>query len=168
MVHCESLVAAGSKKVHGKIECLAASLPRGPSSRYPADSSSKDATGQALAYVYARETKSRGRHREGADDGRGQAHREQYRQAVDASIREKTLTSQKESKTRAELEALLMDELKKHPECSNVEGMAITRPVGRPWDVAVLRDGPGIRVECRQKIYEITNRLVAQYDLVPD
>jgi hypothetical protein len=48
----------------------------------------------------------------------------------------------KETKTREELEALIMAELRQHPECKNVEGVAITRPLGRPWDIDVLRDGP--------------------------
>ena len=49
---------------------------------------------------------------------------------------------QKLTKTHAELEILLMAELRMYPECSNVDAVAITRPVGRPWDVAVIRDGP--------------------------
>lgn len=76
--------------------------------------------------------------------------------------------AQKEAKTRAELEALIMAEVRQHPECDNVEGVAITRPLGRPWDIAVLRDGPGIKTECRRKLYEISTRLCNQYDLAKD
>ena len=75
---------------------------------------------------------------------------------------------QKLTKTRAELESLLMTELRKYPECSNVDAVAITRPVGRPWDVAVIRDGPHIRTECRKKIWEITERLCNKYDLAQE
>ena len=75
---------------------------------------------------------------------------------------------QKLTKTHAELEILLMAELRMHPECSNVDAVAITRPVGRPWDVAVIRDGPHIRTECRKKIWEITERLCNEYDLAPE
>jgi hypothetical protein len=74
----------------------------------------------------------------------------------------------KQVKTRTELEAMIMAEVRQHPECENVEVVAITRPVGRPWDVAVVRDGPSIPARCRLRIDEITQRLVAQYDLAPD
>jgi hypothetical protein len=72
---------------------------------------------------------------------------------------------QKPKKTRAQLEILLMAELRTCPECSNVDAVAITRQVGRLWGVAVTRDGPLIRPECRKKIWEITERLCNQYDL---
>jgi hypothetical protein len=75
---------------------------------------------------------------------------------------------QKLTKTRSELESLLMTALRKYPECSNVDAVAITRPVGRPWDVAVIRDGPHIRTECRKKIWEITERLCNKYDLAQE
>jgi hypothetical protein len=64
--------------------------------------------------------------------------------------------SQKLMKTSAELEILLMAELRAYPECNNVDAIAITRSVGRLWGVAVVRDGPFIRPECRNKIWEIT------------
>jgi hypothetical protein len=76
--------------------------------------------------------------------------------------------SQKLTKTSAELESLIMDDLRRYPECSNVDAVAITRPVGRPWDVAVIRDGPHIRTECRKKIWEITERLCNEYDLAQE
>jgi hypothetical protein len=72
---------------------------------------------------------------------------------------------QKLTKTRAELESLLIAELRTCPECSNVDAVAITRPVGRLWGVAVMRDGPHIRPECRKKIWEITERLCSKYEL---
>jgi hypothetical protein len=69
------------------------------------------------------------------------------------------------TKTRAELEILLMAELRKDPVCGSVDAIAITGRVGRLWDVAVESDGPHIRPDCRLKIWEITERLCGQYDL---
>lgn len=71
----------------------------------------------------------------------------------------------KPTKTRAELEAMLMEELRQFPECSNVEAVAITRPLGRPWDIAIIRDGPHMKPECRARAREIADRLCEQYDL---
>jgi hypothetical protein len=71
----------------------------------------------------------------------------------------------KQSKTRAELEILLMTELRKNPVCSSVDAVTITHGVGRLWNVAVEADGHRIRPDCRQKIWEITERLCSQYDL---
>ena len=42
----------------------------------------------------------------------------------------------KQTKTRAELELLLMTELRKNPVCSGVDAIAITHGVGRLWNVA--------------------------------
>lgn len=75
---------------------------------------------------------------------------------------------QKPTKTHAELEILLMAELRAYPECSNVDAVAITRPVGRLWGVAVMPDGPLVRPECRKKIWEITERLCNKYDLAQE
>jgi hypothetical protein len=83
-------------------------------------------------------------------------------------IRELFQMPQKPTKTHAELEILLMAELRTYPECSNVDAVAITRPVGRLWGVALVRDGPLIRPECRNKIWEITERLCNEYDLVQE
>jgi hypothetical protein len=67
-------------------------------------------------------------------------------------------------KSRSELEAILMAEIRKHPECSNVEAVAITRPLGRPWDVAVVRDGANRKPECLRRVQEIAVALVAKYE----
>ena len=72
---------------------------------------------------------------------------------------------QKLTKTRAELEILLMAELRKDLVCRSVDAIAITGRVGRVWNVAVARDGPHIRPDCRHKIWEITESLCGQYDL---
>lgn len=83
-------------------------------------------------------------------------------------IRELFQMFQKPTKTHAELEILLMAELRTYPECNNVDAVAITRPVGRLWGVAVMPDGPLIRPECRNKIWEITERLCNKYDLAQE
>jgi hypothetical protein len=75
--------------------------------------------------------------------------------------------AEKTEKTRAELEALLMAELRKDPACSSIDAIAITGTVGRLWNVAVARDGPRIQPECRLKIWKLTEKLCSQYDLVP-
>jgi hypothetical protein len=72
---------------------------------------------------------------------------------------------QKPTKTRKELETLLMAELRKDPECSSVDAIAIMGRVGRLWNVAVERDGPRIPSDCRHRISEITERLCGKYDL---
>jgi hypothetical protein len=72
------------------------------------------------------------------------------------------------TKTRAELETLLMAELRKDPVCRSVEAIAITGRVGRLWNIAVERDGPHIRPDCRHRIWEITERLYGQYDLAQE
>ena len=73
--------------------------------------------------------------------------------------------SHKPTKTRAELEILFMTELRKDPVCRSVEAIAITGRVGRLWNVAVERDGPRIRPDCRHRIWEITERLCSKYEL---
>ena len=73
--------------------------------------------------------------------------------------------TQKSTKTRAELEILLMAELRKDPACSSVDAIAITDRIGRLWNVAVERDGPRISPDCRHRIWEITERLCSKYDL---
>ena len=71
----------------------------------------------------------------------------------------------KQTKTHAELEILLMAELRKNPVCRGVDAIAITQGVGRLWSVAVESDDHRIQPDCRHKIWEITERLCSQYDL---
>jgi hypothetical protein len=71
----------------------------------------------------------------------------------------------KPTKTESELQAMIMDELRRHPECGNVDAVAITHPLDRPWDVLAIRSGASLKPECEERIREITDRLCAQYDL---
>jgi hypothetical protein len=68
----------------------------------------------------------------------------------------------KDMKTEAELESLLMEEVRKYPECSRVTGVAITRPTDRNWDVAWVMDGPRFVPPIAN---EIARRLQQQFDL---
>jgi hypothetical protein len=74
----------------------------------------------------------------------------------------------KRIKPRGELEAMVMTEVRRYPECEKVEAVAITRPLGRPWDIAVVRDGPEISVQCHLRIHAIVQRFCAEYDLAPE
>jgi hypothetical protein len=67
-------------------------------------------------------------------------------------------------KSRVELEAMLIAELRKHPECRDVNAVAITRPPDRSWDVAIVCNGPQIPTECWKRVHEIQARLMAEYD----
>jgi hypothetical protein len=75
---------------------------------------------------------------------------------------------QKLAKTRVELEAILIAEIRRYPECDKVEAVAITSPGGRNWDMVVLRDGPHISTVCRNQVRMISNLLLGQYDLADD
>jgi len=52
----------------------------------------------------------------------------------------------KEKKSAAELKALIMREVKQHPEWNDIADVAITRPVRPPnqpnWDAAFTMSGP--------------------------
>jgi hypothetical protein len=74
----------------------------------------------------------------------------------------------KATKTRAELEALLMAEVRRHPECGQVGAAFITRPTAQNWNFGLLRNGPAIPVECERKVGDYARQLQAQYDLAPE
>jgi hypothetical protein len=68
----------------------------------------------------------------------------------------------KEKKTEAELVALIMQEVRKHPDWSDVEGVAITRPTQTNWDAAFTMSGQRIAPE---GAWAIARDLHAKYDL---
>ena len=73
----------------------------------------------------------------------------------------------KEKKTRADLLALLMGELRKHPECDHVVRAAITQPVQHTpdhpnWDVAWSVSGNQILCPAALRI---ASELQAKFDL---
>lgn len=64
--------------------------------------------------------------------------------------------SQKSAKSAAELESMIMAELREHPECDSA-GVAIIRPSGIAWDAVLIRSqGPQLN-ECEAKLAEITS-----------
>jgi hypothetical protein len=73
--------------------------------------------------------------------------------------------SQKSAKSAAELESMIMAELREHPECESA-GVVIIRPMGVSWDAVLLREGgTQMNAECESKLAEITTRLRQEYDL---
>ena len=47
--------------------------------------------------------------------------------------------SQKSAKSAAELESMIMAELREHPECESA-GAAVTRSMGVAWDAVLIRE----------------------------
>jgi hypothetical protein len=72
--------------------------------------------------------------------------------------------SQKSVKTAAELESMIMAELREHPECDSA-GVVVIRPMGLSWDAALVGDGPAANIECNQRLAKITARLRQEFDL---
>jgi hypothetical protein len=72
--------------------------------------------------------------------------------------------SQKSAKSAAELESMIMAELREHPECDSA-GVAIIRPSGIAWDAALVGEGPHLNDDCRSRLAEIAKRLRQEFDL---
>jgi hypothetical protein len=68
--------------------------------------------------------------------------------------------SQKLGKTAAELESMIMAELREYPECERVTG-----PPGAGWDAELAATSATINVDCEEKLAAIINRLRQQFDL---
>jgi len=68
----------------------------------------------------------------------------------------------KPTKSRGELEALIMAEIRKFPECNNVVSVAITRPTDSTWDAAFVAEG---NVAVCAKAFEIARVLSSRWDL---
>jgi hypothetical protein len=75
------------------------------------------------------------------------------------------LMADKTIKTREELAELVMAELCRHPECREVEGVAITHQAGKLWDVLPLDDGSHIDTPCWKIIHEVRAKLCDRYEL---
>jgi hypothetical protein len=71
----------------------------------------------------------------------------------------------KETKTRLELEALIIKELQDDPQCSDINAIVINRPTKIGWSATAVGDGAQTRPNCRQKISVIASKLAQQYDL---
>jgi hypothetical protein len=75
-------------------------------------------------------------------------------------------TSQKSAKTAAELESMIMAELREHPECESAAVAVIGPTSVDPWDTVLIREGAPIADECETRLAEITSRLRQEFDLV--
>ena len=66
-------------------------------------------------------------------------------------------------KTAAELESMIIAELREHPEC---ESAAVTiGPTGAGWDASLAGIEATIDVECQERLGAITNKLRQKFDL---
>jgi hypothetical protein len=72
----------------------------------------------------------------------------------------------KEKTTTDKLAMLVMDEIRRHPECAEIVGVTIDTPAGRSWDVTPVRNGARISRRCRERLAQTVRRLRGQYDLV--
>jgi hypothetical protein len=72
--------------------------------------------------------------------------------------------SQKSAKTAAELESMIMAELREQPKCDSA-GVAIIRPTGLAWDAVLVREGAQLNDPCETKLAEIVGRLRQEFDL---
>ena len=74
-------------------------------------------------------------------------------------------TSRKSAKTAAELESMIMAELREHPECESAAVAVIGPTSVDPWDTVLIREGVQIADECEARLAEITSRLRQEFDL---
>jgi hypothetical protein len=72
--------------------------------------------------------------------------------------------SQKSAKTAAELESMIMAELREHPECESA-AVAVIRPMGVAWDSVLIRTVPQANDTCEARLAEIVGRLRQEFDL---
>jgi hypothetical protein len=70
--------------------------------------------------------------------------------------------SQKLARSAAELESMIMAEVREHPECDRAA--VVIRPMGLSWDAVLIGDEPP-EVECKARLDEITNRLRHEFEL---
>ena len=68
--------------------------------------------------------------------------------------------SQKLAKSAAELESMIMAELREHPECDRAA--VVITPMGLSGDAVLVGDEPS---ECKARLDEITNRLRHEFEL---
>jgi hypothetical protein len=71
--------------------------------------------------------------------------------------------SQKSAKSAAELESMIMAELREHPECESA-GVAV-KPTGVAWDAVLIRSVPQANDDCEARLGEIVGRLRQEFDL---
>jgi hypothetical protein len=71
--------------------------------------------------------------------------------------------SQKSAKSAAELESMIMAELREHPECESAGVVVNSKGVG--WDAVLVREGAQFNDECEARLAEIIERLRQEFDL---
>jgi hypothetical protein len=72
----------------------------------------------------------------------------------------------KETKTESELQAMILDEFRKLPECAHVTGIGIKHSGHRRWYICWLsRDDAMSTDECRVKLEPFVAELRERYDL---
>jgi len=69
---------------------------------------------------------------------------------------------QKSVMSAAELESMIMAELREHPECDRAA--VVIRPMGLSWEAVLIGDEPP-DVECKARLDQITNRLRHEFEL---
>ena len=67
-------------------------------------------------------------------------------------------------KTAAELESIIIAELREHPECESA-AVVIMGPTSAGWDASLAGTEATIDVECQKRLGEITRRLRQKFDL---
>ena len=70
---------------------------------------------------------------------------------------------QKLAKSAAELESMIMAELREHPECDSAAVEVMSKEVG--WDAVLVRAGTQLNDPCEAMLVEITERLRREFDL---
>jgi hypothetical protein len=71
--------------------------------------------------------------------------------------------SQKPAKSAAELESMIMAELREHPECESA-GVEV-KPTGVAWDAMLIREVQQANDACEERLSEIVGRLREEFDL---
>jgi hypothetical protein len=71
--------------------------------------------------------------------------------------------SQKPAKSAAELESMIMAELREHPECESA-GVEV-RPADVAWDAVLVRSVSQANDACEERLAEIVGRLREEFDL---
>jgi hypothetical protein len=71
--------------------------------------------------------------------------------------------SHKLAKSAAELESMIVAELREHPECDSAAVEVTSKELG--WDAVLVRSGTQLNDPCEAMLLEITERLRREFDL---
>ena len=71
--------------------------------------------------------------------------------------------SQKSAKSAAELESMIIAELREHPECESAAVAVKSTDVA--WDAVLIRTVPQPNDACEERLTEIVGRLREEFDL---